>query len=249
LFAVNEVGFRVSRGQSVGLVGESGSGKSTIARIVARIANADRGEVVLHGRDIAAIPPRRFVYEAQRKDVQMVFQDPADSLNPRFTAYEAISDPLQRLLGLPAGNELRERVDELAAQVGLDRGLLDRFPHQLSGGQKARVGIARGIAVRPKLLILDEPTSALDVSVQAVVLLLLDRLRRTLDLSFLFISHDLNVVRMMCDYVLVLKQGVVVEQASGGEIFCNPRHDYTRSLLDAIPRFGKTGATAARRET
>lgn len=237
LFAANEVSFHVSRGQSVGLVGESGSGKSTIARIIARIADADRGEVVLSGTDIARIAPRRFVDEARRKDVQLVFQDPTDSLNPRFTAFETISDPLRRLVGLHADNELRERVEELAVQVGLDPSLLDRFPHQLSGGQKARVGIARGIAVRPKLLILDEPTSSLDVSVQAVVLLLLDRLRRTLNLSFLFISHDLNVVRMMCDHVLVLKQGVVVESGSSGELFRNPRHEYTRSLLDAIPRF------------
>ena len=163
-----------------------------------------------------------------------MFQDPNDSLNPRFTAFDSIAHPLRRLEGL---RNVETRVKEAANRAGLGTDLLGRFPHQLSGGQKARVGIARAIAPRPKLLVLDEPTAALDVSIQAVILQLLDRLRKEDDIALLFVSHDLNVVRMLCDQIVVLRQGRVVEAGSSRSVFENPRDEYTRALLDAIPHF------------
>ena len=173
----------------------------------------------------------------QRKDIQIVFQDPHDSLNPRYSAFDSIAHPLRRLAHLRDGAVLRARVNQAAERVGLPLTLLDRFPHQLSGGQKARVGIARAIAIRPRLLVLDEPTAALDVSVQAVILALLDRLRREDGLAFLFVSHDLNVVRMMCERTVVLRNGRIVEIGVSQEIFDHPASPYTRELLAAIPHF------------
>jgi peptide/nickel transport system ATP-binding protein len=167
----------------------------------------------------------------------MVFQDATDSLNPRFTAFRAIADPLLRLRRM-SGAALRARVEEVAHLTGLPSELLGRFPHQLSGGQKARVGIARAIAVEPRLLILDEPTSALDVSVQVVILQLLDELKRKLDLSYLFVSHDLNVVRLLCDRILVMYLGHIVESGPAEQIFTAPAHPYTQALLSAVPKIG-----------
>jgi peptide/nickel transport system ATP-binding protein len=164
----------------------------------------------------------------------MVFQDPTDSLNPRFTAVRAIADPLMRL-GDTGRGELRSKCEQLAAQVGLPLELLDRFPHQLSGGQKARVGIARAIALNPDLIILDEPTAALDVSVQAVVLNLLQDLKDSLGMSYLFVSHDLNVVRLLCDRVIVMQTGKIVEQGPTERVMEAPEAAYTRDLLSAIP--------------
>jgi peptide/nickel transport system ATP-binding protein len=165
----------------------------------------------------------------------MVFQDPTDSLNPRFTAVRAIADPLLRLGALKGRDAVRGRCEELARQVGLPLGLLDRFPHQLSGGQKARVGIARAIALGPDLAILDEPTAALDVSVQAVVLNLLQELKQSLGMSYLFVSHDLNVVRLLCDRVIVMRAGRIVEQGPTERVLSAPQEQYTRDLLAAIP--------------
>jgi peptide/nickel transport system ATP-binding protein len=230
--AVDDVSFTVAAGESVGLVGESGSGKSTISRLVCRLLDATAGRITLRGDDIGAIPERDFHRSPHRRALQLVFQDPGDSLNPRFTAADSIADPLRRLLGM---RDTTARVVALAEQVGLDPALLPRFPHQLSGGQKARVGIARALATDPALLVLDEPTAALDVSVQAVVLNLLDRLRRERGLAMLFVSHDLNVVRMMCDRVVVLREGRVVEQGDSAEIFARPRAAYTQELLAVIP--------------
>jgi oligopeptide/dipeptide ABC transporter ATP-binding protein len=167
----------------------------------------------------------------------MVFQDPTDSLNPRYTARETIAEPLALLSGL-RGAQAQARVDEVAAQVGLPTELLSRYPHQLSGGQKARVGIARALAVGPRLLILDEPTAALDVSVQAVVLQLLDRLRSELGLSYLFVSHDLNVVRLLTDRVAVMYLGKLVETGPSEAVFRSPKHPYTQALVSAIPGQG-----------
>jgi peptide/nickel transport system ATP-binding protein len=189
--AVDDVSFTVRAGESVGLVGESGSGKSTISRLVCRLIDPSAGRIVFHGQDIGAIPERSFHRSALRAAIQIVFQDPADSLNPRFTVFDCIADPL-RLLGRVTN--LAERVRALAVRVGLPLDLITRFPHQLSGGQQARVGIARAIATNPRLLVLDEPTAALDVSVQAVILHLLERLKREENLATLFVSHDLNVV-------------------------------------------------------
>jgi peptide/nickel transport system ATP-binding protein len=234
--AVDGISFSVGVGESVGLVGESGCGKSTTSLMVMRLLDPSSGVIRFGGRDLAAIPADRFATDADRGKLQMVFQDATESLNPRYTAARAIADPLHRL-GSLSGAALRARIDRLADLVGLPRNLLERFPHQLSGGQKARVGIARAIALDPKLLILDEPTAALDVSIQAVILQLLDRLRREDDLALLFVSHDLNVVRMMCDTIVVLQQGKIVEAGDSAAVFNQPQAPYTRALLDAIPHF------------
>jgi peptide/nickel transport system ATP-binding protein len=233
--AVGGISFTIACGESVGLVGESGCGKSTTSMMVMRLIDKTSGKIEFDGEDIGAIPAKQFATHAARKRIQMVFQDPTDSLNPRFTAVRAIADPLMRLGGIRSGRALRARCEELATEVGLPIELLDRFPHQLSGGQKARVGIARAIALRPKLVILDEPTAALDVSVQAVVLNLLADLKAQLGMSYLFVSHDLNVVRLLCDRVIVMRGGEIVEQGSSDDVLVAPKTDYTRDLLAAIP--------------
>ena len=235
--AVKGVSFDIRAGESLGLVGESGSGKSTISRMVCRLLDQSEGSLLFSGEDIGAIPAGAFHKSPLRKAIQIVFQDPGDSLNPRFSAFDSIADPLRKLLGLGRGRELNDRVAATAEQVGLPFNLLDRFPHQLSGGQKARVGIARAISVAPQLLVLDEPTAALDVSVQAVVLQLLDRLRRENGMAYLFVSHDLNVIRMMCDETIVMQNGAIVERGPSQQIFDTPAEGYTRQLVAAIPHF------------
>jgi peptide/nickel transport system ATP-binding protein len=232
--AVDGISFHIARGESVGLVGESGCGKSTTSMMVMRLIDKSSGLIMFNGEDIGEIPARNFATLPQRKLIQMVFQDPTDSLNPRFTAVRAIADPLLQLGGISRG-EVRTRCEELATQVGLPLEFLDRFPHQLSGGQKARVGIARAIALKPDLIILDEPTAALDVSVQAVVLNLLQDLKDSLGMSYLFVSHDLNVVRLLCDRVIVMRAGQIVEQGPTERVMVAPEASYTRDLLAAIP--------------
>ena len=232
--AVDNINFQIARGESVGLVGESGCGKSTTSMMVMRLIDKTAGKIMFDGDDIGEIPARSFAKLPLRKRIQMVFQDPTDSLNPRFTAARAIADPIMRLGEVPRG-KLRARCEELAEQVGLPLELLDRFPHQLSGGQKARVGIARAIALKPDLVILDEPTAALDVSVQAVVLNLLQDLKDSLGMSYLFVSHDLNVVRLLCDRVIVMRTGAIVEQGPTERVLVEPEAEYTRDLLTAIP--------------
>jgi peptide/nickel transport system ATP-binding protein len=233
--AVDGISFKVGHGESVGLVGESGCGKSTTSMMVMRLLDQTSGRIMFDGEEIGGILPNAFARLPQRKSIQMVFQDPTDSLNPRFTAARAIADPIMRLGGIKRRDALRARCEELATLVGLPLHLLDRFPHQLSGGQKARVGIARAIALNPKLVILDEPTAALDVSVQAVVLNLLQDLKQSLGMSYLFVSHDLNVVRLLCDQVIVMRAGKIVEQGSSGQVLGDPQNAYTRELLTAIP--------------
>jgi peptide/nickel transport system ATP-binding protein len=240
--AVDDVSFSLPPGGSLGLVGESGSGKTTLSRLICRLIDADSGDIILSGESIADVPAGTFHRSPLRRDVQIVFQDPNDSLNPRFTAFDSIAHPLRRLEGL---RDVDARVKEAASRAGLPMDLLQRFPHQLSGGQKARVGIARAIAPRPKLLVLDEPTAALDVSIQAVILQLLDRLRKEDDIALLFVSHDLNVVRMLCEQVVVLRQGRVVEAGPSHTVFEQPRDEYTRTLLDAIPHFEVGGMVVA----
>ena len=235
--AVDDVSFSLEPGGSLGLVGESGSGKTTLSRMICRLIDANGGDIIFLGESIANLPSRDFHRSARRRDIQIVFQDPNDSLNPRFTAFDSIAHPLRRLEGLKDGATLDTRVHEAASRAGLPADLLERFPHQLSGGQKARVGIARAVAPRPRLLVLDEPTAALDVSIQAVILQLLDRLRRQDDIALLFVSHDLNVVRMLCDHIVVLRQGRVVEAGPSRAVFDRPRDEYTQALLDAIPHF------------
>jgi peptide/nickel transport system ATP-binding protein len=233
--AVDGISFVVHQGESVGLVGESGCGKSTTSTMVMRLIDATAGRILFDGHDIGAVPAKKFAQVPLRRRIQMVFQDPTDSLNPRFTAARAIADPILRLGNIKGADAVRARCEELARQVGLPVELLDRFPHQLSGGQKARVGIARAIALRPDLVILDEPTAALDVSVQAVVLNLLQELKEDLGMSYLFVSHDLNVVRLLCDRVIVMRAGRIVEEGPTDRVLFAPEADYTRELLAAVP--------------
>jgi oligopeptide/dipeptide ABC transporter ATP-binding protein len=248
LHAVDDVTFTLGAGESVGLVGESGCGKSTLVRLVTRLLDASSGDIRFDGRDIGAMPAATFARSDARAAIQMVFQDPTDSLNPRYTAFDTIAEPLARLLAMTDRAAVRARVEEAATQCGLPLELLPRFPHQLSGGQKARVGIARAISVKPRLLILDEPTAALDVSVQAVILHLLADLREQLGMSYLFVSHDLNVVRLLCDRVIVMYLGKVVESGPVQAVFEHPLHPYTRALIGAIPSAvkGAPGEPAAK---
>jgi ABC-type glutathione transport system ATPase component len=210
VYAVDNVSFVINKGETVGLVGESGCGKSSLVRALTRLVDVSDGSIKLGARELALKTSRVFARDRDRARIQMVFQDAGDSINPRFTAFDAIADPLRRLRHT-RGKELKERVEAVASQCGLPLALLSRFPHQLSGGQRARVGIARAIAVHPDLLVLDEPTAALDVSVQVVILQLLQRLKRELGMSYLFVSHDLSVVRLLCDRVLVMYLGKIVE--------------------------------------
>jgi peptide/nickel transport system ATP-binding protein len=233
--AVDGISFSVGHGESVGLVGESGCGKSTTSMMVMRLLDQTSGRIMFDGDEIGGILPNAFARLPLRKSIQMVFQDPTDSLNPRFTAARAIVDPIMQLGDIRGRDALRARCEELAGMVGLPINLLDRFPHQLSGGQKARVGIARAIALHPKLVILDEPTAALDVSVQAVVLNLLHDLKQSMGMSYLFVSHDLNVVRLLCDRVIVMRTGRIVEQGRSERVLGDPQDAYTRELLTAIP--------------
>ncbi len=233
--SVDDVSFHIAHGETLGLVGESGCGKSTLSRLVTRLLDPTDGDIIFDGRNIGDLPARGFGRQPQRAQIQMVFQDATDSLNPRYTAFDAIADPLLRLAKPKSTAELKQRVEQAAELCGLPLALLSRFPHQLSGGQKARVGIARAIAVEPKLLLLDEPTAALDVSVQVVILRLLDELKRRLGISYLFVSHDLNVVRLMCDRVMVMYLGKIVEMGPAGEVFARPAHPYTKALIDSIP--------------
>jgi len=235
--AVDGISFTLKRGESLGLVGESGCGKSTTSSIITRLLDPTGGDVIFDGENITTYSSTQFARLPQRMKIQMVFQDPTDSLNPRYTASDTIAEPLKRLKGMRDGKEIASKVASLADMVGLPQPLLTRFPHQLSGGQKARVGIARAISVDPLLLILDEPTSALDVSVQAVVLQLLDRLKRELGMSYIFVSHDLNVVRLLCERVIVMNRGRIVETGGADDVLRNPQDAYTKTLVQAIPHF------------
>lgn len=237
LHAVDGVSFAIDQGESVGLVGESGCGKSTLIRLITRLLDPTDGQIWFDSELISPVSARHFAQHPARSQLQMVFQDPTDSLNPRYTAFDTLTEPLKQLGHMRDRQLLRQRASELADLVGLPHELLPRFPHQLSGGQKARVGIARAIALNPKLLILDEPTSALDVSVQAIILHLLADLKQRLGMSYLFVSHDLNVVRLLCDRVMVMYLGKIVEVGTATEIFTQPRHPYTQALIDAIPSF------------
>ncbi|NJM85327.1 MAG: ABC transporter ATP-binding protein [Leptolyngbyaceae cyanobacterium RM2_2_21] len=237
LHAVDQVSFQIQPGESLGLVGESGCGKSTLIRLITRLLDVTSGEIYFDDALLSTTAARQFPRSQHRASLQLVFQDPTDSLNPRFSAYDTIADPIRRLSPQQDKQQLQARVAELADWVGLPQDLLSRFPHQLSGGQKARVGIARAIALNPKLLVLDEPTSALDVSVQAVILHLLADLKQRLGMSYLFVSHDLNVIRLLCDRVLVMYLGKIVESGPVDQIFSHPQHPYTEALISAIPSF------------
>lgn len=232
---LDNVSLDIGPGEIAGLVGESGCGKSTLARLISRLTDATAGSLRLEGAEISSISPAAFARSDRRRTIQMVFQDPTESLNPRFSVFDLIADPI-RLLMAPEGSAgTRRRVEAACDAVSLPLSQLERLPHQLSGGQKARVGIARAIAVDPRVLVLDEPTSALDVSVQATVLQLLDKLRRERGIALLFVNHDLNVVRLLCSRIVVMYLGQVVESGPAEQIYAAPSHPYTQALLSAIP--------------
>jgi oligopeptide/dipeptide ABC transporter ATP-binding protein len=245
VYAVDDVSFAIEKGETVGLVGESGCGKSTLVRALTRLVDVTEGSIKLGTRELSLKPSRVFARDRDRARIQMVFQDAGESVNPRFTGFDTIADPLRRLRGL-RGKELRERVETVATQCGLPLQLLTRFPHQLSGGQRARVGIARAISVGPDLLVLDEPTAALDVSVQVVILQLLQRLKKEFGMSYLFVSHDLSVVKLLCDRVLVMYLGKIVESGPALEVFEHPLHPYTQALVAAVPRLEANGSERLR---
>jgi oligopeptide/dipeptide ABC transporter ATP-binding protein len=230
--ALDGVSFEIRRGEALALVGESGSGKTTLGRCLLRLLEPTRGRVLCEGVDLLRLGPHDL--RPYRRRLQIVFQDPAGSLNPRMRVGDAVSEPIH-VHGIAKGVEARERLVSLFREVGLDPQLARRFPHELSGGQKQRVGIARALSVEPEFLVLDEPVSALDVSVQAQVLNLLRTLREIRDLTYLFIGHDLAVVRHVADRVAVMYLGKLVEVASANDLYRQPRHPYTVSLLSAAP--------------
>ncbi|WNJ88091.1 ABC transporter ATP-binding protein [Bosea sp. 685] len=243
--AVDEVSFDVRPGEILGIVGESGSGKTTVSRIAARLITNNEGRIFFDGHDVTHLSGRAFAGNPLRRDLQMVFQDPLASLNPRFRAGRAIADPVRRL-GAPDERAAETRlVGEAATLAGLPERLLTSYPHQLSGGQRARVDIARAIVLKPKLIILDEPTSALDASLQAHVIRTLLDLRRELGCAFIFVSHDLNLVRLISDRILVMHRGKVVESGPARTVFEDPQADYTRQLIAAIPTLGRSRTQAS----
>ncbi len=233
--AVDGVSFKVPEGKTFGLVGESGCGKSTTARAVIRLYQPTGGDIMFDGKNIAHLKGKEL--KEYRRNVQMVFQDPYASLNPRMTVSQTIMDPM-KIYKTGTAEEMQQRVYELMELTGLDKRFAKRFPHEFSGGQRQRIGIARALALNPKLVILDEPVSALDVSVQSQILNLLKELQEELNLTYLFISHNLSVVDYMCENIAVMYLGRVVEQASRQELFQDPKHPYTQALLSAIPSIG-----------
>jgi ABC-type glutathione transport system ATPase component len=234
--ALSDVSFTVARGESVGLVGESGSGKTTLSRLVMMLERPTAGRVLFDGRDVAALSPSET--KATRRRVQIVFQDPYASLDPRMSVHDIVAEPLEVHRADVPERDAKARTDrvvELLETVALGTQHLYRYPHEFSGGQRQRIGIARALAVRPECLVLDEPTSALDVSVQAQVLNLLADLQSRLGLTYLFISHDLGVIRHVCDRVVLIRHGRVVEQGPTETIFTAPESDYARQLIAAMP--------------
>lgn len=232
--ALEEIDFTLDSGEVLGIVGESGCGKSTLGRAVLRLVEPTSGEVVFQGRNILKFGPSEM--EGFRKEAQIVFQDPFSSLNPRKTVRECVGEGLLYHGLVKNISEQKERVAEILSQVGLSADSMYRYPHQFSGGQQQRICIGRALAMNPRLIVCDEALSALDVSVQAQILNLLQELKAKFKLSYLFISHDLSAVRYICDRVIVLYLGRVMEVASTADLFSNPRHPYTQALLSAIPK-------------
>ncbi|MFC1788895.1 ABC transporter ATP-binding protein [Thermodesulfobacteriota bacterium] len=233
--AVDGVSFEIERGKTMGLVGESGCGKTTVARLILKLLELDEGKIIYQGIDIGGFSEKEM--KPHRKEMQIVFQDPFGSLNPRMTVGQSVEEGL-RILGIKNHGMRKVRLEKLMKMVGMSPDSTDRYPHEFSGGQRQRIGIARALSVEPSLIICDEPISALDVSIQAQIINLLKDLQDQLRLSYLFISHDLNVVGYLCNTIAVMYMGQIMEYASAEEIFDNPHHPYTRSLLAAIPDSG-----------
>lgn len=230
--AVDGVSFELAPGETLGLVGESGCGKTTVGRTVLRLLPATSGEVFFDGRPVfqQSAPEMR----ALRREMQIIFQDPGGSLNPRMRVGRLVGEPLL-VHGMAEGEELRVRVEELLERCGLWKQAADRYPHEFSGGQRQRIGIARALALQPRMIVCDEPTSALDVSIQSQILNLLDDLQDEFGLSYLFISHDMAVVHHVCDRIAVMLDGKIVEVGERDRIINDPQHEYTRALLSAVP--------------
>ena len=230
--AVDGVSFSIGRGETLGLVGESGSGKSTACRAVLQLIEPTSGSVKFEGREIAGLGRRQM--RPLRREMQMIFQDPYASLNPRKRVGQIVGDPLKRQ-GVASGSDLRRRVQELLERVGLAGEHYNRFPHEFSGGQRQRIGIARALSLKPKLVICDEPVSALDVSIQAQIVNLLDDLQDEFGLAYLFVAHDIGVVRHISDRIAVMNEGKIVEQGTADQVCEHPKDAYTKKLLSAVP--------------
>jgi oligopeptide transport system ATP-binding protein len=230
--AVDGVSFSVPRGRTLGLVGESGSGKSTACRVALQLLRPTSGSVRFEGEEIAGLSRRAL--RPLRREMQMIFQDPYASLNPRKRVGQIVGNPL-KLQGVASGGELRKQVQELLERVGLSAEHYDRYPHEFSGGQRQRIGIARAIALKPKLIVADEPVSALDVSIQAQIINLLDDLQDELGLTYLFVAHDIGVVRHISDRIAVMHEGKIVEEGDADQVCERPSDDYTKKLLAAVP--------------
>ncbi len=230
--AVDGVSFSIARGQTLGLVGESGSGKTTIGRTIVRLYKPTEGQIIFENQDLAQLDGEQL--RQVRRRVQMVFQDPFASLNPRFTIGSLIAEPMH-IYNLGSSSEIREKAAELLRVVGLRPEYIDRYPHEFSGGQRQRIAVARALSINPEFVIADEPVSALDVSVRAQVLNLLQRLQQQFNLTYLFISHDLSVVRHVADRIAVMYLGKIVELADRDELYAAPKHPYTKALLSAVP--------------
>lgn len=234
--ALDDVSFEIKRGETLGLVGESGCGKTTVGRCLLKLTETSGGEIWFDGQNITDYSEKRM--HPLRSQMQIIFQDPFGCLDPRKTVFELIAAPL-RVHGMHNKAELTDTVKRLMNEVGLREDYMDRYPHEFSGGQRQRIGIARAIAIHPKLVVCDEPVSALDVSVQAQVVNLIRRLQREYGLTYLFISHDLRVVKHLCDRIIVMYLGTIVETGDKKDIYDHPMHPYTQALLSAVPEIGK----------